>query len=347
MEKEKKLSIIIPVYNLQDHIEKTLNSIFSQCDEDVEIIIVDDGSVDDSCLIIESIILSYKKSHVNLIKKANGGVSSARNEGIIASRGQYILFFDGDDLFADDAITKILKKISLYSYDVIFWQYDDIDTKGNVVRKYENYYNEPSRLYSRNELLHHILSKKRKQWIWTGSACYKRELIFDNMILFNEKSSYAEDTQFVLSAVSKAQRLFFINDTLTYYVKRPNSLTSKFNYRHFDFYYSIMCLLNVMKSSGVKRKYIRKVKINYFLSLYYGAAIAALQYHYFDEGKGRKANKIMKENIDRINPALRKRVAFITFFSITGEFKLRFKMILLTFFPNTLLTFIIMRKKAR
>ena len=103
-----KVSIIVPVYNVEPYLNKCLDSLVKQTLEDIEIIIVNDNSPDNS----EQIILEYKEKYpdkIVYIKKENGGVSSARNAGLEVARGEYIGFLDGDDYVSLDMF-KTLKK---------------------------------------------------------------------------------------------------------------------------------------------------------------------------------------------------------------------------------------------
>ena len=105
----KLLSIIIPVYNVEEYLPKCLNSIISQCDDRVQIILIDDGSTDNSIKNAESIISNNKNIEVHL--KINGGLSSARNFGISKAVGKYIYFVDSDDYISDNSLNKILNKL--------------------------------------------------------------------------------------------------------------------------------------------------------------------------------------------------------------------------------------------
>ena len=106
------LSIVIPMYNCESTINNVLNSIYSfidKCDENVEVICVDDGSKDSTANIVEEFI---KDNDVfSLIKKENGGVSSARNTGISKAEGKYIMFFDADDIIDSEKLLDVWKKV--------------------------------------------------------------------------------------------------------------------------------------------------------------------------------------------------------------------------------------------
>ncbi len=114
---EKELSIIIPVYNGRDTVKKCLYSILNQIDNNTEVIVVDDGSTDNSVDICRSI--AEKDNRVNIVEKENGGVSSARNAGIKVAVGKYIMFTDCDDIVKDGFFNAFLEKKELVNSDII------------------------------------------------------------------------------------------------------------------------------------------------------------------------------------------------------------------------------------
>ena len=113
----KKISCIIPIYNVENYIEKCIMSIENQYTDDIEIIAVNDGTPDHSIDKIKSF------PNVTIINKANGGLSSARNEGIKHANGEYIWFIDGDDYIEDGAIKKLIDVIDKNASDVILFNY--------------------------------------------------------------------------------------------------------------------------------------------------------------------------------------------------------------------------------
>ena len=100
------VSIIIPAYNRRGIILKTIESCFAQTYPDIEVIVVDDGSTDDTCAVIEQAILDHPIWDLHLIRQPNAGPSTARNRGLIASRGEFIQFLDSDDVLVSDKIEK-------------------------------------------------------------------------------------------------------------------------------------------------------------------------------------------------------------------------------------------------
>ena len=116
------ISVIIPVYNIERYIGKCLDSIVGQTLKEIEIIVVDDGSTDDSSRIIDR--YARTDSRIVAIHKTNGGVVSARNCGIAQATGLYILFVDGDDHLAPDACERLLRKAQATSADMVIMRFD-------------------------------------------------------------------------------------------------------------------------------------------------------------------------------------------------------------------------------
>ena len=102
-----KYSIIVPVYNVENYINECIQSVLSQTMNDYEIILVDDGSLDECPAICDE--WAKKESRIKVIHKKNGGLSSARNEGIRQSKGRYLLFLDSDDYWVDSNVLKKMR----------------------------------------------------------------------------------------------------------------------------------------------------------------------------------------------------------------------------------------------
>ena len=125
-----KFSIIMPVYNVEKYLEKSLNSVLNQTNKDFEVIVVDDGSTDNSSKICDE----YKKKdkRIKVIHKENGGLSDARNEGVKKALGEYIIFLDSDDYWDKDLLKEISKSLD-NNPDLVRFQIRTVDESNNKV----------------------------------------------------------------------------------------------------------------------------------------------------------------------------------------------------------------------
>ena len=113
-----KISVVVPVYNVEKYLRKCIDSIINQTYKNLEIILVDDGSPDKCGEICDE--YAKKDNRVKVIHKKNAGVSSARNDGIDNATGEYIIFVDSDDWLEDNAIEIMVDKLNEYDYDCVF-----------------------------------------------------------------------------------------------------------------------------------------------------------------------------------------------------------------------------------
>ena len=126
-----KLSIIIPAYNVQNNIHNTLFSLLNQSNKNFEIILVNDGSTDNTLEVVERILSKNNLINYKIVNKENGGVSSARNVGILEAQGEYLYFLDGDDYVSPNMVSIVNSYIINNNYpDIIAWGYDNVDENG-------------------------------------------------------------------------------------------------------------------------------------------------------------------------------------------------------------------------
>ena len=118
---EGLLSVVIPVYNIRDYVERCVRSVLAQPDVPLEVLIVDDGSTDDSGAVCDA--LAAEDSRVTVIHKPNGGLSDARNYGLCHAQGEYILFMDGDDWLAENVCPGLLQMALQDRADVVIGPY--------------------------------------------------------------------------------------------------------------------------------------------------------------------------------------------------------------------------------
>ena len=211
-----KVSVIIPVYNAKNYLERCLDSVCNQKLTDIEIVCVNDASTDNSI----DILNEYAKKYSNLKVidySENGGESKARNIGIENATGEYFAFVDNDDTIDFDFYEKLYVKAKETNADIV---------KGNVkVFNYENKEVKPY-FYDMNDKLSLFTDKMFFCMYW-WTAIYKRELIVNNTIKLPENMILGGDIVFLNKAVEKANKVEVVNNTYYNYYRRENSGDSK------------------------------------------------------------------------------------------------------------------------
>ncbi len=210
-----KISVVVPVYNVEEYIDKCLNSLVNQTLKDIEIIVVNDGSKDNSQKIIDDYVKKYPKKVKSFIKE-NGGQGSARNLGIDKSSGEYISFVDSDDWLELDALEKMYNLAQKDKADVVVCGNKVVSIDGKVLK------NEPSIIY--NDTTLDILYGKMAVW----NKIYKREVILKNNIKFRSKVWY-EDIDFTVKILFDNINISFIDEPLYNYLLRPGSTMNNSN----------------------------------------------------------------------------------------------------------------------
>jgi len=253
-----KVSVIIPVYNLENLIERCLNSVLSQTYKDIEIITVDDGSVDKSAEIIKNLM----KENKNIVYryKENGGQSTARNLGLKIATGDYILFIDGDDWIENSMIEEMMEPFARGDYDVVICDY---------YRDYENesIYTKSIERYSDNKKINYILSAVS---VW--NKIFKREVLEGHY--FIEGINY-EDLAFVPFVNSKVSNYYYIEKPFYRYYIRSDSTMHKesFSAKEYDIFKALEFL-----SDNMDKEYAAEVEYIYILHLLYANYLRFLRY---------------------------------------------------------------------
>lgn len=207
----------MPVYNAEKFLSKNLSFFKNIKRDDVELLIINDGSTDNSLEIIKS----YSIKNCTIIDQKNHGVSYSRNIGIKKAKGKYISFLDCDD-FLNDNIFKIVDKYINDNYDVIrysFSFFNDEEYKPFKLVEKATIYNNKNIL----KLLQEAMSTFKYNSIW--NQFIKKSLLEKNKIYFNEKHKYAEDLEFNLKLFSKATSIYILPNSLYFYYINENGIT--------------------------------------------------------------------------------------------------------------------------
>lgn len=249
------ISIIIPIYNVEKYLEKCLDSILNQTYKNLEIILIDDGSTDNSPNICNS--YCEKDKRIKIIHKNNEGVSSARNKGIELSKGKYIVFIDSDDYVSNEHIEVLYDCIISNNVDLVISNLIDISEDGIILNNEEK----ESFLMNKDQCLKELLSEDNFYHLCCGNI-YRKDLL--EKIRFNCKYRIAEDLDFLYRYIKQISSAYFLSKNTYYYLKREGSATNsiyseKWNdeLKICNFIISEMVELENNFHKYAKRKYIR------------------------------------------------------------------------------------------
>lgn len=226
---ENMISIIIPVYNAEKTISRTIESILCQTYKEFEVLLINDGSTDSSSLICHK--WSKSDERIFAFDKENGGVGSARNCGIRKAKGHYITFIDADDYLDREAL-KTFSEFCTDDVDLVFAEYAIVDENEGKIESIE-YKNElPVKLdNAQDDIITKLLHVDGKETMM-GSSCrtlIKRSLIIKNKVWFDEYLRMSEDLKFILELVCLTKNIRIINKVLYYYVRvKGGSATQKY-----------------------------------------------------------------------------------------------------------------------
>lgn len=292
------ISVIVPVYNGEKFIEQCIDSITNQTLKDIEILIINDGSKDNTLNIIE--IIAKSDSRIKILNQKNSGVSAARNNGISKSRGKYITFVDADDYIDKTMYEKMYKKAEEFNSDIVICNVNDVLNGNKKVSLNLNEGIIDIRKLTESEFLSNEYFKLGTA-VW--HKIFKSNLIKENKIKFINYSEVAsEDTLFNYEAMLKAKRLYCIEEALYDYKINENSLTKSKSAKE-NMIKRCMNTVNIMSDFLSKNKIEGENFIDYIT---YWEFINALSY--VDELKVKLLVNSIKEysKISTFNKAIKK-----------------------------------------
>lgn len=237
-----KISVIVPIYNMEKYLEKCLDSLVNQTLKNIEIIAINDGSKDNSINILKKYEKQYK--NIKVYDNENQGISKTRNFGIEKATGKYISFIDSDD-YVDEKMFEIMYQKA---------EKDDLDI---VVCDYYNYYENSGKLEkfkiadfqntTINENKELIFQINPSPW----NKIYRRELFINNNYRFPINIKY-EDLGYIPILLMEAKKIGKVNVPLNYYLIRGNSETTTMDKRVFDIFKILDILYEYFKNKGVE-----------------------------------------------------------------------------------------------
>lgn len=239
------ISIIVPVYNVEKYVELCIVSILNQTFRDIELILVDDGSNDGSGAICDQ--YAARDQRVRVIHKVNGGVSSARNEGMREARGEFICFIDGDDVIHPNMMEVLLNAINEADYDFSMCDIKRIREDEKIDIKQIDITGLSKRVLYCEDFCRRLYKNNNGEYYnYIVNKLYRRELVLDES--FSELKM-AEDIEWLHRVCVKIKHAVLIDADLYFYIQRGSSVThALMNPRFLDWIRAYdLCLDNIPK----------------------------------------------------------------------------------------------------
>ncbi len=255
------ISVIIPIYKVEQYLNECLQSVFAQTYKDLEIILVDDGSPDNCPQLCDD----YAKddNRIKVIHKTNGGLSDARNAGLREATGDYVIFLDSDDYWLDNRLIEALidecKKED--NIDIVLFHRKDYYESTKKWISGKPYKIECINNKTRNEIFKYLLLNKQ----FNMSACFqiiRRELLIKNNLFF-EKSQLSEDIDWSLRMWLYIDKIRVVNIEGYAYRHRPESITTSYDIKHaanfaavLDKWFNLIRKENIIKDEELSNLYL-------------------------------------------------------------------------------------------
>lgn len=242
-----KVSVIVPIYNVEKYLEKCINSLLSQTLEDIQIILVNDGSKDNS----GNIAKEYEKNNKNRIiyvEKENGGLSDARNYGLKYATGDFIAFLDSDDYIEKNAYEEMYNKAIEENADYV--ECDFIWEFPNKIRVDKQY---PYK--NKKEMLSFVR-------VVAWNKLIKRQLIIDNNLEFPKGLRY-EDIEFTYKLIPFVNKFAYVDKPFIHYVQREGSIANVQNERTAEIFTVLDNVIEFYKKNNIYEKYRDELEYNY------------------------------------------------------------------------------------
>ncbi len=250
-----KLSIIVPVYNVEKYLDKCLERILNSTYKDFELIVINDGTKDNS----EQIITKYLekeeyKDKITYISKENSGLSDTRNLGMSKANGEYIAFVDSDDYIETNMYELMMNKALEKNYDIVVCDvrlvYENSDKEKVVSSAYEK------DLFNKGEIKQTMLTYYPVVW----NKIYKKEIL--KGIIFS-KGVWYEDMEFNLKVYPRINSIGVVKEPLYNYLQRGNSITYTYNDKLYDIITNMDAVIKYYKEQGIYEEYKEELEYLY------------------------------------------------------------------------------------
>lgn len=247
-----KISIIIPIYNVEEYLFKSLNSVLNQTFKDFEVIMVNDGSTDSSVEIAQTFV--EKDSRFQLVNQENKGLSGARNTGLKSVNGDFVFYLDSDDYLTPNALELLFNASQKYEADAV---------QGNFYYDYSDYLllnkqqDENEIVYSRDEAMMALLEHKIVlNFAW--GKLIKKDLALQFQF---PEGKYFEDTFWMAQLIHCCTKYIALNKPILYYLQRNSGISGGFSIRNLDQLELEVKRLEFIKSNYSEKHYQKALKL--------------------------------------------------------------------------------------
>ncbi len=237
------ISIIVPVYNVEKYLERCIESILEQTFKNFELVLINDGSTDNSGKICDE--YANRDNRIRVIHKKNEGVSVARNIGIETAKGKYIMFVDSDDWLDIDMVEYLYNMINQSNYDISVCRYS-LYKNGKVSNRIEK--EEHIEIYNNNDDIMREFVSKNKFLFSPVNKLYKKSLFIENDIRFSNYIKYSEDALLNYHIFSNINKLIYSNMSKYNYNMHSNSTVTNINEKRLDILKAMEEIYEIIKS---------------------------------------------------------------------------------------------------
>lgn len=273
MEEPYKVTVGIPLYNCEKYIERCLTSIINQTYSNIEIIIINDGSIDNSLAIVEKIREKNKLKNINIYSKKNEGPSMARNDIIQKATGEFLLIVDSDDWIEDTTIEELVHMQTKYDSDIVKMNYyislNEKNNKKNksIIKKYKNHVIDIEK--DKIKIAADIINGNITSYTW--SMLIRKDIIKEDLY-FEKDINHLEDKIFLLKLIANVKKMYFSEKPLYHYFLNVNGLMHKHDCEYYlnndikinlkikeiikKYYsndFSLLAINNAISSYGIER----------------------------------------------------------------------------------------------
>ena len=257
-----KVSVVVPIYNVEQYVGKCVDSILGQTYKDYELILVDDGSLDGSGKIADEYVLSDER--ITVYHKANGGLSDARNYGLDRARGEYICFIDSDDWIEDNYLYELVRLMDEYQADVVICDYKSNSGEGVISQPDKEEITQESGI----EAIDNIWGSRYSEYVVAWNKMYRRTVFNDiryTVGMIHEDEAICADIYCHASKVVRTNKILY-----NYRVNNSTSImTTGYSLKRLDILKAIEIRMDILKNRGLQKyyekdsfKYLYKIILN-------------------------------------------------------------------------------------